>query len=150
MQSIHSKQNSANCVAVTKTKQVNNTKRNLSMSTFKDFNNKVDIARTISNSQAVRNCIAEAKEKHEVPEPVIKFAVNLREMEPGLERCYVKEYWEKENWNHPTELTQNCKVGVAKAKRNILSPKTVVAWAVETFGLAKVYVKKIWAKLKCK
>ena len=117
------------------------------MTTFADFfnNNKVEIARKIPNSQAVRNCIAEAKAKNEGPEYVIKFAVEVLEMEQGLARRYVKE-----NWDRPTELTRARKVGVAKAKRNILSPKTVVAWAVETFGLAKVYVKKIWAKLKCK
>ena len=142
------------------------------MSTFADFfnNNKVEIARKIPNSQAVRNCIAEAKAKNEGPEYVIKFAVEVLEMEQGLARRYVKE-----NWDRPTELTRTRKVGVAKAKadgtaevrvtksalvreqiavakRNNLAPETVVAWAVETLGmklgLAKVYVKENWGKVE--
>ena len=142
------------------------------MTTFADFfaKNEIAVARKITNSQAVRNCIAEAKAKNEGPEYVIKFAVDTLGMEPVLARRYVKE-----NWDRPTELTRARKVNVAKAKadgtaevrvtksslvreqiavakRNNLAPETVVAWAVETLGmklgLAKVYVKENWGKVE--
>ena len=138
------------------------------MTTFADFfnNNKVEIARKVTNSQAVRNCIAEAKAKNEGPEYVVKFAVETLGMEPGLARRYVKE-----NWDRPTELTRVRKVANAKdtaevrvtksslvreriavAKLNSEEPSVVVEWAVATLGmklgLAKVYVKENWGKVE--
>ena len=138
------------------------------MTTFADFfnNNKVEIARKVTKSQAVRNCIAEAKAKNEGPEYVVKFAVETLGMEQGLARRYVKE-----NWDRPTELTRVRKVANAKdtaevrvtksslvreriavAKLNSEEPSVVVEWAVATLGmklgLAKVYVKENWGKVE--
>ena len=140
------------------------------MNTFADFFAKHEIAvtRKIPNSQAVRNCIAEAKAKNEGPEYVVKFAVETLGMEQGLARRYVKE-----NWDRPTELTRVRKVANAKAKDtaevrvtksslvreriavaklNSEEPSVVVEWAVATLGmklgLAKVYVKENWGKVE--
>ena len=142
------------------------------MTTFADFFAKHEIAvtRKVTNSQTVRNCIAEAKSKGEGHEYVIKFAIETLGMEQGLARRYVKE-----NWDRPTELARVRKAGVAKAKadgtaevrvtksslvreqiavakRNGFAPETVVEWAVATLGmklgLAKVYVKENWGKVE--
>ena len=142
------------------------------MKTFADFfaTNEIAVTRKVTNSQTVRNCIAEAKAKNEGPEYVVKFAVETLGMEQGLARRYVKE-----NWDRPTELTRVRKAGVAKAKAdgtaevrvtksslvreriavaklNSEEPSVVVEWAVATLGmklgLAKVYVNNNWGKVE--